>query len=348
MVNLFRPGPAQQGSLTAALLALLEHSDRALLNGLFDRAGIPFQAGPGADLRIRFPAPEGPPGAGLIAGPDFEVTVATQAPGEEAWDPAAVLDLPGVPLTITLAGKAPPGAHGLSWEQVDRWLAAAAEQYNPESRTGFLIGQFRAVLPELGIAYFAGFEAPLLQAAPAAQQTLSQFYQVAGRFFDGLAPALGALRAGAAEIRQARPEELLAGYNYRDYSDPALGATGFLRIALNLPETRLEAVCWLTPGDAHGRLQGLLASSPALRGALAGLQQEPLLWLWSQDGEQKLPLDALDPDTINDLSWTQSHAGIQVCLPFDAFPAEDLTGHVVGRIDALTAALAPVISSVVH
>ncbi|HYF79670.1 MAG TPA: hypothetical protein VD973_21390 [Symbiobacteriaceae bacterium] len=348
MVNLFRPGPAQQGSLTAALLALLEHSDKALLNGLLERAGIPLHARPDTPLTIRFPVPDGPPDAGLISGPDFQVTITAQVPGEP-WDPAAALDLPGVPLAISLAGKAPPGAHGLSWEQVDRWLAAEADTYDPESRTGFLIEQFRAVLPELGIAYFAGFEAPLLAAAPEALATLSQFYQVAGQLFERLAPSVAGLRPGAAQVRQSRPEELLAGYCYRDYSDPALGAAGFLRVALNLPEARMEAACWLMPGEAHGRLRERLTGEPAFRAALARLTEQPLLWLWSPNNEQKLPLDSFDPESVEGLAWGEYQAGILVTLPFADFPAEDLTGRVLALLEALTTTLQPVVGGgVVH
>ncbi|HWI61790.1 MAG TPA: hypothetical protein VNT75_08135 [Symbiobacteriaceae bacterium] len=347
MVNLFRPAPEQQGSLTAALLALLEHSDKSLLNGLLRRAGIPFQVRPGDPLTIRFPAPEGPPGTGLISGPDFALALTTQHPGEP-WEPAEILTAPGVPLAISLTGAVPPGAHGLSWEQVDRWLATAAEQYDHESRTGFLIEQFRAVLPELGIEYFAGFEPELLAAAPEAQATLTRFHQVAGQFFDRVGQAVGAVRVGAAQIRQARPEELLAGYSYRDYSDPVLGPTAFLRVALNLPQARLEAACWLTPGEAHSRLHELLTTSPGFRGALAGLEHEPILWLWSAAGEQKLPLDTFDPEALADLAWGQYHVGIQVGLPFAEFPAEDLTGRVAGLVVSLTTVLSPVVSSVVH
>ncbi|MDF2626628.1 MAG: hypothetical protein K0R39_459 [Symbiobacteriaceae bacterium] len=348
MVNLFRTGPAQQGSLTAALLALLEHSDKALLNGLLERAGIPLQARPDAQLTIQFPAPDAPPDTGLISGPDFQVTITAQAPGEP-WDPAAVLELPGVPLAISMAGKAPPGAHGLSWEQIDRWLAAAAETYDPDSRTGFLIEQFRAMLPELGIEYFAGFDAPLLAAGPEAVTTLSQFYQVAGLLFERLAPAVAGLRAGATQVRQSRPEELLAGYCYRDYADPTLGAAGFLRVALNLPQARLEAACWLMPGEAHGRLHERLSSDLGFRAALARLPHQPLLWLWSPDNEQKLPLDSLDHESLDGLAWGDYQAGVFFNLPFANFPAENLTGQVLALIEDLTTALQPVLSGgVIH
>ncbi|HYF93714.1 MAG TPA: hypothetical protein VD969_15980 [Symbiobacteriaceae bacterium] len=347
MINLFRPVPAQQGSLTAALLALLEHSDRGLLNGLLKRAGIDLQAKPGSEVTVRFPVPGGPPGAGLITAPGLEIAVAAQQPGE-AWDPAPLLTVPAVPLTISLAGTAPPGAHGLSWEQVDRWLAEAAARYDPESRTGFLIEQFRAVLPELGIAYFEGFEPDQLTAAPEAHATLNKFYETADRFFDQLAPALAAARPGAAQVRQARPEELLAGYCYRDYSDPALGATGFLRVALNLPEQQLQAVCWLMPGSAHSRLGDLLTGDPGVRGALARLEHHPLLWLWSPAEEKKLALDPLDPEQLEALDWSQFHAGVQVGLPFDQFPAEDLAGRVAALTEAVSAALAPAFSAVIH
>jgi hypothetical protein len=172
---------------------------------------------------------------------------------------------------------------------------------------------------------------------------------VAGLLFERLAPSVAGLRPRAAQVRQPRPEELLAGYCYRDYSDPALGSAGFLRVALNLPEARLEAACWLMLGEAHGRLRERLTGDPAFRAALARLPGQPLLWLWSPNNEQKLPLDSFDPDSVEGLAWGEYQAGIIVTLPFADFPAEDLTGRVLALVEALTAALQPVVGGgVIH
>jgi hypothetical protein len=123
-------------------------------------------------------------------------------------------------------------------------------------------------------------------------------------------------------------------------------------MALNLPAQRLEAVLWLMPGgaggDAHGRLRELLLADPGLRGALAGLAGEPLLWLWSAGGEQKLPLGAFHPEALEELDWSQYHAGLQVGLPFANVPAEDLTGRVVGMVEALAGALRPLLLGTLH
>lgn len=345
MVNLFRQSASQPGGLTAALLALLEHSDRDLLNGLLRRAGIPFQAEAGADLRVQFPAPGGPPGAGTINAPHFRIALAAQAP-EEPWDPAELEHLPGTPLAVTLAGQAPPGAHALSWEQVDRWLADAQTDFDPDSRTGFLIAQFRSVLPEWGIEYFAGFDPDLLQTAPEGLEALSRFYQTSSQFFDRLAPALTALRPGVAQLRQARPEELLTGYNYRDYSDPVGGPAAFQRIAFHLRERALHLIYWLTPGgpgDAHGRLRQTL-----LEHTLERLPEDTVLWLWSTEAEHKLPLADIQPEELEALDWGRFHAGMQVSLPFADLPGDDLTGRVVGRIQALLECLAPVLTTTLH
>lgn len=350
MVNLFRQSATQPGGLTAALLALLEHSDRNLLNGLLRKAGIPFQAETGTDLRVRFPAPDGPPGTGLLDSPHFRLAVAAEVPGEPL-DPASLAGLPGTPLTVTLTGQAPPGAHALSWEQVDRWLADAAGDYDPESRTGFLIAQFRAVLPEWGIEYFPGFDLELLEAAPAGLEALSRFFRTAGQFFDRFTPALSALRPGATQLRQARPEELLTGYSYRDYSDPAAGSGAFLRVAFHLPEQALHLIYWLTPGgpgDAHSRLRQLLLDDDGFRRGLADLEDGGLLWLWSPDQEHKTSLADLQSEDLATLDWARYHAGVQVSTPFGALPGEDLTGRVTTQVVTLLQALAPVLATTLH
>jgi hypothetical protein len=348
MVNLFRQATAGQGGLTASLLALLEHGDRELLNGLLRRAGVDYPAA-GGEVKVQFPAPDGPPGAGLIASPHFRLTIAAPAPGEP-YDAGALADQDGTPLAITLAGQAPPGGHGLSWEQLDRWLAGAQEQYDPDSRTGFLIRQFRAVLPEFGIEYFAGFDPDLLERAPRAFATLTRFLQTAAQFCDRFGPALAAGREGSTAIRQARPEEQLAGYWYRDFSDPAGGPGGFLRIAFPLGESQLHLIYWLTPAgnEAHTRLRELFLDDEGFRNTLAELRQNPLLWLWGPAGDRKLPLADLHPADLEGIDWPQHHVGLQVSLPFAELPGEDLVGRVMARLTALLEALAPVLSTLLH
>ncbi|HYG58811.1 MAG TPA: hypothetical protein VD902_12205 [Symbiobacteriaceae bacterium] len=347
-MNLFRPATAEQGSLTAALLALLEHSDSELLNGLMRRAGLPFQVESGMPLQTQFPAPAGPPGSGLLVAPHFRLAVAAQTPGEP-WDSAALEALPGTPLTVTLTGQAPPDSYALSWEQLDRWLAEAGEAYSPDSRTGFLIRQFRAFLPEVGIAYFAGFDQELLLTAPDALRTVKRLAEAAGHFFEQLGPGLATARPEAAVIRRSRPEELLAGYCYSDYSDPPGHAGSFLRVALSLSESALQLAYWLAPGSPpHAALLGQLRTDDAFVEVLRQLETEPLLWLWSPGGEHKLSLQDWTPDALAEVNWQEYHAALQVSLPFAELPGEDLTGRVVRSALALLAALGPVMSGVVH
>jgi hypothetical protein len=348
VVNLFRSAAGQPGALTAALLALLEHGDKDLLNGLLRRASIPYQVEAGEDLSIQFPAPGGPPGTGLLTTPHFRLGLAAQAPGEPL-DPALLGELPATPLVISLTGTAPPGCRGLSWEQVDRWLAQAADQYSPDSRTGFLIGQFRGLLPELGIAYFAGFDQQVLQVAPEALAAVTRFYQTAEQFFERFGPTLGALRQGSAQLRQARPEELLAGYCYRDYSDPNLAAGGFLRCAFSLPEASLQCAVWLAPGtDAPGRLQQRLQDDSAFLQRLQALEGAPALWLWSASGERKIPLDGFQAEDLADIDLVQYSTGLQVGMPFTALPGENLAGQAAERLQSIMEALEPALTTLVH
>jgi hypothetical protein len=354
VVNLFRHTAAQQGALTAALLALLEHSDKDLLNGLLRTAGISYQVEAGEDLTVQFPLPGGPPGAGMVATPHFRLAVAAQAPSETV-DPAALAQTADAPLAITLAGQAQPGARALSWEQVDRWLATAAGQYDPDSRTGFLIGQFRSLLPEMGIEYFPGFDPDLLEQAPGALATLARYLETAGQFFDRFGPALAAVREGVTQVRQAQPGDLLAGYCYRDYTDPAVGASGFLRAALHVPERQLQLAVWIVPGggtllggDPHSRLQEQLRSDPAFVRALQELGHAPLLWLWSQNGERKLLLDETPPEELAELDLAGQHAAIQVSTPFADLPGEDAVGRSIAQLQALLEVLSPVLGNLVH
>lgn len=346
MVNLFRQLPAAQGSLTAALLALLEHSDRDLLNGLLRQAGLPAQVPGSAELGVEFPAPDGPPAAGRLEAPDLRLTVLTQAPGEALPSPgdAAAGDV----LAVTLTGRAPEGVHSLSWEQVDRWLAGAAERYDAESRTGFLIRQFRALLPEMGIEYFPGFETEQLAAAPGALRAFGQFLQTAGQFFERLAPALGAAREGLAQVRQSRAEDSLAGYIYRDYTAPAFTPAGFLRVALHLPQSELQTSLWLAPGPAHTRLREVLSEDDRFLEGLRQLEQDPLLWLWSAQDERKLPLDEFRPEALAELTWAQYQAGVQRSVPLDSLAGPGSVDRTTELAEQLLAVLSPVLVAVLH
>ncbi|MFZ5826083.1 MAG: hypothetical protein ACOY94_17445 [Bacillota bacterium] len=327
--------------LTAALLALLEHSDRSVLSGLLERAGL---GGPSLDdAEFLYPAPGGPPGTGEIRSPHRRVRVAAVEPGGE-FQPGP--DGGVSTLVISMTGKAPPGLVGLSWEQVDRWLAGVAERYDPESRTGFLLRQFRAYLPEVGIAYFAGFRSEQLERAPEALTQLTGFYREAGSLFDRLGTALP---EGLAEVRQARPEDLLVGFCYRDYSGVSLGAENFLRIALHLGPAELQTACWFGPGgDGHTRLKAALqAESPVLT-ALRSMEPEPLLWLWSPQGEQRIPLHEIEPGQVAGLDWDRYTVALQTSRPFAELAGEGLVERVAGWVSEMLEPLRPVLTGVVH
>jgi len=349
MVNLFRQMPAEQGGLTAALLALLEHSDPSLLGGLLEQAGIAAKTPPDAPVEALYPARDGPPGSGAILLPGLRLTVAAQAPGER-FDAEGLAGAPGIPLAVTVTGKASQGVRALSWEQLDRWLRAATEQYGPEGRTGFLVRQFREYLPQVGIELFAGFEAGLLTEAPEALTVLGQFFQTAERFFDRLVPALSAAYEGMARLRTARSDDLLAGYCYSDFGGPPCGPGGFLRVALRLPQRELQTSLWVVPGggDSHARLFEALTDDGSLLTALQRLEASPLLWLWSAGDERRLPLDDLSPDDLQELDWPQYHAAIQVSLPFDALAGEALLGRSAAQAGDLLEALAPVLTKTFH
>lgn len=346
MVNLFQSTRAAQGSLTAALLALLEHSDRALLDAFLHEAGIPPVLSPDAPLSATFPAPDGLPGAGEIAG----VRVITQAPGEP-WNPPSLPDGDPPTLVITLSGAVPEGARTLTWEQVDRWLAARAEAYDPESRTGFLIQQFRAYLHEVGIAYFEGFAPGELANAAQAVGLLSAFFGTAEKFFTQFGRDLATVRTGAAQVRQSRAEDLLAGYCYRDYAGTALGPDSFLRVAFHLPAQAVQVSLWLVPGGAlpaHARLREALLQDESFVERLQGLGEEPLLWLWSPGGEERISLDQFHPNAIANLNWVQYQVGLQSSLPFTRLSAEGSVRSIVALSEGLLAALAPVLTPLLH
>ncbi len=345
MVNLFKRVPDDQGSLTAALLALLEHSDRELLNGFLRRAGAPCQVEADAGVQFQFPAQVGPATGGMISAPHCRLAVMAQAPGEP-WSPPPV-----APDTIVITHDARPplGAHAMTWEDLDRWLGSLEERYDAQHRTGFLLRQFREYLKEAGLEYFPGFHEADLAAAPLALSELNEFYTLAGTFFERLAPALSATFPGAAEVRQSRAEDLLAGYCYRDYGGAPFTPAGFLRAAFHLPESQWQVALWLAPGDgAHGRLRTALLESPPFLAGLRALEGEPLLWLWSQNDERKLPLDDEAAEAIASAEWTQYQVGVQLSSPFAQLAGEGSVRKVTQRCEALMGALAPVLATTVH
>lgn len=347
MVNLFsRPAVSETHGLTAALLALLEHADRSVLRGLLERAGLPP---PNADLeKLQVTLAE--EGTGSLAAPGFRLLLTATPPGQPPRFPP-LPEGPGGALAITQAGQAPTGVAGLSWEQVDRWLATLEAESDPNSRTGFLLRQFRAFLPEVGVAYFAGFDPSLLRAAPSAHAELTRFYQQAGQFLDLLTPALGALREGLAPARQAGPPELLAGYCYRDLAGPGLGAAAFLRTALHLPDQELQLALWLLPGaggEAHSRLRELLVSDRPFLARLADLQPAGLLWLWAPSGEHRLSLASLQPEQVAHLPWAQYQAGVQQSLPLTELEGHGLVDRTVAAAAGLLDRLAPALAPVLH
>jgi hypothetical protein len=340
-VNLFQSIPEGQGGLTAALLALLEHCGSDLANALMRKAGIPHLFQAESPPQVAFPAPDSPPGQGLVSGRDFALRVVAQAPGE-SWDPAELQALEGPALAVTLTGKAPPGVHVLSWEQVDRVLAFVAEQHDPQSRTGFLVRQFRDFLPRAGIESFSGFSPEELDGVPAALATLTRFLQTADQLFQRLAPALG---EAFPLLRQARPEDLLAGYCYRDFGGAALGDAGFLRIALHVPGQELQVAVW--SGNESSRIQEALQDEVFLD-SLRELGEDPLLWLWSAGGEQKIALAKAMPEQLAALNWSAYQAGFQRSLPFEHLAGDGLVGRVSDMAQELLETLAPLLAPVVH
>lgn len=345
MVNLFQRAPDEQGSLTAALLALLEHSDRELLGGFLRRAGAPCHLAAGEGLEFQFPAPVGAMTGGLIAAPHCRLALMAQAPGEPWTPPAASPDT----IVITLDARAPKDAHALTWEELDRWMAGLEERYDPDHRTGFLLRQFREYLREAGIEYFAGLAPDEIAHAPQALTTLNDFYTRAGAFFDRLALALAGALGGTSEARQARAEDLLAGYCYRDYTGAAFTPSGFLRVALHLPESELQFSLWLTPGEgAHARLRTALLENPAFLTGLRDLEGEALLWLWSTGGELKIPLEERPAEAIASAEWSQYQVGVQVSTSLADLSGEGIIPRVTARCEALSQAMAPILAATLH
>lgn len=350
MVNLFQRHTDEQGSLTAALLVLLEHADRGLLNRFLQLSGIEAQVGKGAAVSVHYPVPDAPPGTGRLDLPEGAVAIAARAPGDP-WRLTGPIG-GAETIAITPEGAPLPDVHTLSWEQVDRWLTAMAEEYDPETRTGFLLDQFRSFLPEAGIVYFAGFGQGLLEQAPSGLDTLTEFYQTADQFFEQLTPSLTAAHQELAQVRQARPEDLLVGYSYRDYSGAAQGPDSFLRVAFHLARRELQMALWLTPGadltSSHRRLYEALRADEPLLESLQTLEGHPTLRLWSAAGEHFIPLDELQPDRLEALDWPTSHVAVQRSLSFERFPETGLIGQVTTLTGELVETLSPILAPTLH
>lgn len=347
MVNLFGRAAVESGGLTAGFLALLEHADPAVLTGLLQKAGITTTGGGGGSAA--FPAPGGPPGAGVITLPGLRLVVAAEAPGQP-FDPAALQEAADEVLAVTVSGREVPGIHVLSWETVDRFLLEMAERFDPETRSGFLIRQFRALLAELGLEHFAGFKDEELEEVPGALNLLNRFQHTANRFFRHLTPALAALWDGVSPVRQSGPTELLAGYLYQDYAGENFGTGNFLRIAFHLIQGQIQLSFWITPAaaESHSRLREAITEGSPLLEQLQALDAEPLLWLWSAAGERQIALDRMTPDLAAELDWNGHQAGVQRHQPLSLLAGEGAAARIASLAEELVQALQPVLMPVLH
>lgn len=349
MVNLFRQPAGEPGGLTAALLALLEHADPTVLNGLLRLAGIPHQADAQTKVTAVFPAPDGPPGAGIIQLPDFELTVAAQNPGNP-FDPAVLADGQHQLLAVTLTGQEIPDQYALSWEAVDRYLLQMAEQFESESRTGFLIRQFRSLLADMGLEHFAGFDTKDLASVTDVLKALTDFHTQARRFFRHLGTALAVQWEGVRSLRESGAAELLAGYLYWDYAGAVFGSGNFLRVALHLIHQEVQISFWVTPavGEGHKRLYEALTTGGELLDELQALKERPLLWLWSPDKEQQIPLELLTPADLTESNWNSSQAGLQRHQPLSLLGNAEAVPRMVSLAAELVDTLKPALSPVLH
>lgn len=335
MFNLFRRTAGEDEGLTVALLALLEHSDRALLAEFLQLVGVDPPIVPN---RLRF----GPDG---LTGPNFGLRVIAQAPGEPPLPEEAASGT----VAITLTGAAPPGAAALSWEQVDRWLTSAAERYDPESRTGFLVRQFQEYLREAGIAYFAGFDPHLLEQVGPAFGTLGHFFATAEGLMDSFGTALATVRNGLAEVRRSRAEDLLASFVYRDYAGPSLGGGGFLRLALHASQQEWHLAFWTAPGEvAHARLRATVLAGGGGLEALQRLGGEPRLWLWSPENEVILSMEDLPAESPPDLDWGRYQAAVQQRFALSDLTQPGSVPRVLAAAQHLLDAVLPLVAEPIH
>jgi len=284
-------------------------------------------------LRVQFPAPAGPADAGLLG----ETLLLTQSPGQPAPLPPAGQSV----LVITL-GRPPKTAHGLTWEQVDRWIEKGVARFDAETRTGFLLRQFQSFLRAAGIEHFAGFPTNQTTGASAAHRLLTDFHATTDNFFERLLPAVHEQvgpRPGTslAELRRSRPEDLLAGYTYRDYPLTSAGQGSFLRVAVNLADSELQLSCWLEVGTKWHRL---LHHALTAETGVPNLPPDTMLRLWSQTEERQISIRHLPMVTpIPEAEWNQFKAGLQFGLPLDFLTGDDLIGRLLAQVEHLTSTL---------
>lgn len=355
MVNLFQwqaEGAAKlPGALAGAFVALLAHSDRRLLSSFLQRAGLAWQAE--EPLEFRFPAAGGTGMAEVVAPRRWRLLLLSRAP-VAPWDPAWVLRAsevaragpePGAVVVVAPGARRPPQGQEqvilFSWEQVDRWLEESAEAYPADSRTTFLIEQFRHFLPSAGLTYFPGFDPEDLSRSSRALGTLQRLSDRTAQLFDNLEPMLREEWPELAQSRAARPEDLLAGYLYRDYVGREWGDGTFLRLAVNLGREALEVSFWLTAtgqqDDAHTRMGQAAAEVMPRLAHLEGM----MIRLWQVGGEQQIPAGELDPASVD---WAENQIGLQAEIGFAEAGHDGLVERVVEMATSLVAALEPVLA----
>lgn len=315
-----------------------------MLQGLLALAGLDAPAD--GDAVLFFPAQDGSDGAGEIHLGDRRIWLVAVAPGEEppALPPGRAEPLvisPGLP-----AGREGDAVHRLSWERLDRWLGELAERYDADTRTGFLLRQFRAYLPEAGITYFRGFDPDMLDRAPRAFRDLTAFHRRVEELFEQIGTGFA---AAWPLLRTARPQDLLAGYWFRDYAGAGQGADDFVRIALHLGAGELQIAVWLAPGgSAHARLRTALAADGGLAGALCALAPSPVLRLWSAADEKHIPVGELDASLIETVDWEAYTVAVQIARPLTELAGGGLPERLAGWTQELLDALAPVLTDVLH
>lgn len=352
MVNLFlwQAGAAapSAGSLAGALVTLLAHADRHLLTSFLELCHLVWPVA--EPISFDYPA-QALPVAGEIRAPgQWRLLLLAQGPATP-WDPnwvegalqaAANSPEPCRVLTITQTLRHPtaPQEAALTWEQVDRWLEQQEGAHPPETRTGFLLSQFREFLPAAGIAYFAGFDRDDLSRSAQVLATLQRLAEQADQFFAHLEPILRGAWPNLREVRGARPEDLLAGYLYRDYTLPDWGEGAFLRGALHLGQQSLEIAFWLSAtAQTDGPHARMAAAASEVLPRLAAVD-ELTIRLWRVGNEQQLsPAEA--PAAAID--WSAYQIGFQVTRGFETLPHHGLPAWTAERASAILDALAPIL-----
>lgn len=350
MVNLFlwQAGASAlpPGALSGSLVTLLSHVDRRLLSSFLALCGLSWEAT--EPLAFHFPAAELPTAAEVRAPGRWRLLILAQAPAA-AWEPAWVEGARQSAangaeesrlLLIAPAIEHLPSKQEIArtWEQVDRWLEQEADNYPPDTRTGFLLEQFREFLPAVGLTYFTGFDPDDLAASATALTTLQRLVEQADQFFAHLEPVLGSLWPGLEAARSARPEDILSGYLYRDFTCSDWGEGAFLRGALHLGQRSLDVGFWLAgPGGPHARLAGAAEAIFPRLAAVEGL----VVRLWRVGGEEQIP--ALEAAAAA-IDWSQYQVGFQVSLGFDTLQPAGLTAQTAEWARQIVEALAPVLA----